>query len=116
MSDPAEHYREFSKSPDGIDHAMAMQAIGVTRMLLAVHRERFETFLEARRDMDSFGHILNPTLYRDVIHSRSMAQQVKMVEAALAFLREVDAVAGELSGGDDRTRPGIDPTNVGEQA
>src|SRR5690348_7235789 len=94
MNDPAQNYRN-QVDPE---HAMAMQAIGLARMALETHRARFETLLKARADMDSVGHILNPTLYRDMIHSRSFAQQIKLVEAALAFLRETDAVAAEVKG------------------
>jgi len=73
-----------------------MQAIGLVHVLLKQHRERLELFLKARWDLDSFGHILDPTLFRDVTSSRSMAQQVRMVEAALKFLREVDDVVQEV--------------------
>jgi len=73
-----------------------MQAIGLAHLLLNQHRERFELFLKARRDLDSFGHILDPTLFRDVTSSRSVAQQVRMAETAMKFLRDVDEVVQEV--------------------
>jgi hypothetical protein len=94
MNDPAEKYR------DKVDplHEIAMQSIGLARLVMNQHREHFEKFLEARRRMDSVGHILSPTLYRDVIHSQSLAQQIKLVEAAQAFLRATDEVVREFTG------------------
>jgi hypothetical protein len=92
MNDPALKYRD-QVSPD---HAIAMQSIGLARLLMQQHQQYFEKFLKARSDMDSFGGLLNPTLYRDVLASKSFEQQVRMVEAAHAFLQEINAVAGEL--------------------
>jgi hypothetical protein len=92
MSDPAEKYRD-QVNPE---HEAAMQAIGLAHLLMNEHREHLARFLQARRDLDSFGHIVDPTLYRDVTSSRSMAQQVRLVEAALAFLREAKAVTDEV--------------------
>lgn len=91
--DPAEAYR------DCVDpkHKMAMDAIGFMRQLLSPYREQFETLLKAEADAHSFGHILNPTLYRDMLYSKSFAQQLRLVRAVKAFLDEVDAVAAELS-------------------
>lgn len=92
MNDPATHYR------DRVDpeHRLAMEAIGMARMMLDQHRERYEVLIKARSDADAFGHILNPTLYRDMIHSKSFEQQMRLVRAAQAFLRETDAVAKEI--------------------
>lgn len=94
MSDPAEKYRGRVDP----DHELAMQAIGFTNMALRTYRAHYEALLKAQRDLDSMGIVLDPTLYRDVIHSRSLAQQIKLVEAALAFLRAADAVLQEVSG------------------
>lgn len=78
MSDPAEKYRQVVDPA----HRAAMQAIGVARLMLADHRAHFETFEKARRNMDDFGGMLDPTLYRDLLHSRSFAQQERMIRAA----------------------------------
>lgn len=92
MSDPAEKYR------DKLDpsHKMAMDAIGFMRQMLGPHRERFEQLLKSEQEMHNAGHIINPTLYKDMIYSKSFEQQIRLVRAALAFLNEADAVAEEL--------------------
>lgn len=93
MSDPAEKYRG-RVSPE---HQMAMDAVGFARHLLDQHREKFDALLKAERDAHSFGHIVDPTLYRDMIQSKSFALQIKLVRAAVAFLDECDAVAREIA-------------------
>lgn len=79
------------------EHKMAMEAIGVMRQILGQHREQFETLLKAEQDMHSFGGMLDPTLYRDMLYSESFKQQTRLVKAALTFLNEVDAVAKEVA-------------------
>ncbi len=78
------------------EHRMAMQAIGLFRNMLAQHREQFEALVKAERDMHNFGGMIDPTLYRDMLHSDSIKQQLRLVKAALAFLDEIDAVAAEV--------------------
>jgi hypothetical protein len=92
MADPAEKYR------DKVDpsHKMAMDAIGMIRQVLSPHREVMERLLDSERQMHNFGHVLNPTLYNDMIYSKSFEQQTRLIKAALAFLDEADAVAAEL--------------------
>jgi len=77
-------------------HKMAMDAIGMAAFLLAPNRPAIERFLEAERQSHTIGLILDPTLYRDQIQSKNFALQVRIAKAALAFLREIDAVGGEL--------------------
>ena len=93
MTDPAEKYR------DKVDpqHKMAMEAIVFMAQVLEPHREQFEKLLKAERDMHSVGAILNPTLYRDMIYSKSFAQQMRLVKAAVQFLDEVAAVKKDLA-------------------
>lgn len=88
----------FEKYRDKVtpEHRMAMEAIGMMRMILARHREQFETLLKAEQDMHNFGGLIDPTLYRDMIYSESFKQQIRLVRAAMAFLKEVDAVAAEI--------------------
>ena len=98
MDDTAEKYR------DKVDpaHQMAMEAIGFMRQILGQHREKFAALLKSEQDMHSFGGMIDPTLYRDMIYSKSFAQQIRLVKAAVAFLNEVDAVAAEIAPpGDD---------------
>lgn len=92
MSDPAEAYR------DKVDpsHKLAMEAVGFMRQLLGPHREQFEKLLESERQMHNVGHILDPTLYKDMIYSKSFEHQLRLVRAALTFLNEADAVASEF--------------------
>lgn len=92
MDDPGLKYRG-KVSPE---HKMAMEAIGMMRMMLGQHREQFEKLIEAEGNMHSFGGMLDPTLYRDMIYSKSFKQQMRLVRAAVTFLKEIDAVAAEL--------------------
>lgn len=78
------------------EHRIAMEAIGLVRMALAPHREQFEKLVEAERQMHSIGHILDPTLYRDMSQSKNFALQLRLVQAALAFLKAVDEIAKEI--------------------
>jgi len=92
MSDPVvEKYRDKTDP----EHVRAMQAIGVARMMLAQHRDRYHALERAEREMHSFGGMIDPTLYRDMLSSKNFAQQVRMVRAVLAFLEAVDAIAEE---------------------
>jgi hypothetical protein len=92
MIDPAVNYR------DQVDprHKMAMEAIGFMRQILGQHREQFNALLKSERHMHDVGGLLNPTLYRDMLYSKSFEQQLRLVRAAVAFLNEVDAVANEI--------------------
>lgn len=92
MSDPAEKYR------DRVDlkHKMAMDAIGFSRQLLAPHLEQLELLIEAERRSHSIGHILDPTLYRDQINSKSFEQQMRIARAAVAYIKVLNEVAEEL--------------------
>jgi hypothetical protein len=93
MSDPADKYR------DRVDpmHKMAMDAIGMARILLNTYKDQYDTLIEAERSAHSIGHIIDPTLYRDMINSKSFAQQIKLCRAAQTFLRHVNAVADEIT-------------------
>ena len=92
MADPATKYVD-KVSPE---HKMAMEAIGFMRQILGQHREQFERLIKSERDMRSFGGMLDPTLYKDMLYSKSFAQQMRLVKAAVAFLKEVDTVADEI--------------------
>jgi hypothetical protein len=52
---------------------------------------------QAERDAHSFGHIVDPTLYKDMIYSPSFAEQMKIVRAALAFIKACDDVKIEAA-------------------
>lgn len=78
------------------EHQMAMEAIGMFRLMFGQHRPAFAALLKAERDMHNFGGMLDPTLYRDMIYSKSFEQQIRLVKAALKFLDEIEAVAKEV--------------------
>jgi hypothetical protein len=92
MSDPGLKYA------DRVDpaHKMAMEAIGFMRQILGQHREQFDKLIKAESNMHDFGGVLDPTLYRDMLHSKGFKQQMRLVRAAVVFLDEVDAVAKEV--------------------
>jgi len=77
-------------------HQMAMEAIGLFRVMLGQHRPTFEALVKAERDMHDFGGMIDPTLYRDMLYSKSIKQQLRLVKAAIMFLDEIEAVATEV--------------------
>jgi hypothetical protein len=81
------------------EYAVAVQAIGFARQLIGQHREQYEALLKSEQDMHSFGGMINPTLYRDMLYSNGFKQQTRLIKAALAFLNEADAVADEVMKG-----------------
>lgn len=100
MADPSEKYR------DKVDliHKQAVEAIGMAYFMLDINRAHFEVFMEAKRRMESIGHITDPTLYRDMLYSKSFERQTKLIEAALAFLRCLDPIVAEVESGDAQTQ------------
>ena len=87
-------------------HRMAFDAIGFAAQLLTPQADYLGRLIESERSMHSYLHITDPTLYRAAIHSKGLAQQLKLAKAALAFILEVQAVKADLgkndtSGGDD---------------
>ena len=77
------------------EYQAAIEAIGFARMFMSQHQEQYRLFLKAEQDMHSFGGMLDPTLYRDMLSSKGFKQQTRMIKAALAFLDEIDAVVRE---------------------
>lgn len=92
MSDPAAKY------VDRLDpeHANAITTIGFAAQMLLPRRRIFERLLKAEMDMHSFGCMIDPTLYRDMIGSKSFAQQLRLTRAAIRFMDEFEAVANEI--------------------
>jgi hypothetical protein len=79
-----------------IEHKMMMDAIGFAAQVLTTQAEAMGKLIDAERSMHSYLHITDPTLYRNAIHNKGLAQQVRLARAALAFVLEVQAVKGEL--------------------
>jgi len=90
--DPSEKYR------DKVDplYRAAIEAIGFARMIMTQHRDQYDRLLKAEQDAHSFVHVINPTLYRDMITSKNFERQTRLIRAAVAFLAAVDEVANEL--------------------
>ena len=82
-----------------IEHKMAMDAIGFAAQMLTTQVDTLAALVEAERQMHSYMHITNPTLYRKAMNDKGLKQQVRLAEAALAFVREVQAVKAECEHG-----------------
>ena len=78
------------------EHKMALDGVLMTHLMLTIHRETYEAFLAAERHMHNVGGLINPTLYRDMLYSKSFTTQKKLVDAALQFLRAVDDIKDEF--------------------
>ena len=92
MIDLAEKYRNNVST----EHKLAMDTIGFLYQTLKAVKPHLETLLEAERQMHNIGHILDPTLYRDMIYSKSFQAQIKVARAALQFVNAVDEVAADF--------------------
>lgn len=79
-----------------LTHKMAMDAIGFAAQILTPQVKTLAALIEAEKRMHSFMHITDPTLYIRALNDKGLAQQVKLAEAALAFVRAVQEVKDEL--------------------
>ena len=82
---------------DDYRHRMAMDAIGFAAQLLTPQADALAALVKAEQSMHSFLHITDPTLYMRASRDKGLQQQVRLAKAALAFIREVQAVKDELS-------------------
>lgn len=64
----------------------ANSVIATCALLIGAQRETMERFLKEARDMDNFGHIVDPTLYRSSERRAVSAALEPIYQAALAFL------------------------------
>lgn len=92
MNDPATKYAD-RVSPI---HQAAMDSIGLAAQLLGQHRDQFERILKSKDYMDNVGGLLDPTLYRDMLQSKSFAHQLSLIRATITFLDEIDKVRNDL--------------------
>lgn len=85
MSDPAEKYRD-KVSPQ---HRLAMDSVVLAIELMQPHYHHLKSVIDAEQHSHAIGAILDPTLYHDMIQSRSFQQQLKVIRAAIRFLDEI---------------------------
>ena len=78
-----------------IEHKIVMDAIGFAAQMLATQVDTLAALVEAERQMHSYMHITDPTLSRKAMNDKGLKQQVRLAEAALTFVREVQAVKAE---------------------
>jgi predicted transcriptional regulator len=83
-----------SKYADKVDlgHKMAMNMVIGAYHSIGIVIEHLRLLDKAENSVHSFMHITDPTMYRDMINSKSFAIQMKIVKAALAFYDTVHAV------------------------
>lgn len=89
--DTSENYAD---KVDPMHSAMMGMIIGAYHTLTMV-APQIEKFLEAESRSHSFLHITDPTLYRDMIHSKNFADQVTLAKAAQTFLKCVERIKSD---------------------
>lgn len=68
----------------------AAHAVSTAVMVLKMEQPTFEAFLKEARDMENFGHIVNPTLYMSPERQGANAIVQPLFEAALKFIAEYE--------------------------
>ncbi len=66
--------------------ASAAHAVSTAVLLLKMEMPTIEAFLKESRDMDNFGHITSPTLFRDPTRRAVNAIVEPLFKAAVAFV------------------------------
>ncbi|WP_420104113.1 hypothetical protein [Bosea sp. (in: a-proteobacteria)] len=66
------------------------QAISVAVMVLRPHADLIRRYQQERRDMESFGHIVNPTLYKSSERQATDAVMAPIYSEALRFVETYD--------------------------
>lgn len=69
----------------------ATQAISTAVLILKMEVPTFSAFLKEARDMDNFGHIVDPTLWKKSERRAVTAVVEPLFKAALAFVAEYEA-------------------------
>lgn len=69
----------------------ASLALAGAAATLRPHLPLFEQFAREQRDMENFGHILDPTLYRDPERRETSAAIGPLYQAAQSYLEVFDA-------------------------
>lgn len=68
----------------------ASLAIQTAIALIKSELPTIETFLKEARDMENYGHVLNPTLYRDSTRRAVNAVMEPLFKSAALFVAEYD--------------------------
>jgi len=91
MTDPGTKYA------DRVDpmFAAAMEIVAGSYRTMKMVEGELRKVDDAERQSHSIGAIFDPTLYRDQIHSKQFAKNMKIIRAALAFIAALDEVAQE---------------------
>lgn len=69
----------------------AAHAVSTAVMVLKSEQPTFEAFLKEARDMENFGHVVDPTLYKNPERRAASAVVQPLFEAALTFIRTYEA-------------------------
>ncbi len=85
---------------------MAMsEAISAAHAILLLEMPTIEAFLKECYDMENFGAIVNPTLYRNPERRAVAATLEPICAAARRFVREYDAQAAKAQAALDKVQP-----------
>src|SRR5690554_5755634 len=98
MTDPGDKYKKVVTAEEEI----AYQAITIAYFALRLNRKVYDELLAAEQEMHNVGHIINPTLYRDMIYSKRFQRNIKAVRAAVAFLDELKDIVEEMNKGSNK--------------
>jgi hypothetical protein len=86
-----------AKYADRVDPGfrMAMELVASSYRTMKMVESELAKVDEAERRSHAVA-VLEPTLYRDQINSKQFARNMKVVRAAISFIKAVDEVAEEL--------------------
>ena len=73
----------------------ASQAVGTALAVIRSELPTINAFLKEARDMETFGHIVNPSLYKDPEPRAVSALLEPVFEAAVSFVETYDAHAAK---------------------
>lgn len=76
---------------------MAFETIAFAADMVGPWVPVYQETIDAEQRMHSVGHILDPTMYRDMIWSKNFALTLRMAKAAVAFHKEIEAVREEAA-------------------
>lgn len=83
----------------------AAHAVSTAVMVLKMEQPTFEAFLKEARDMENFGHVVNPTLYMNPERKGANAVVQPLFEAALKFIAEYELHIARSKRALEKVRP-----------